>query len=57
MSACEEAVSYANKLHIDECESILIQKRITTVRITDSEIAEIKQNQDKTLGIRIINQK
>ena len=57
MSPCEEVVSYANKLHIDECESILIQKRITTVRITDSEIAEIKQNQDKMLGIRIINQK
>ncbi|MEE9565815.1 MAG: DNA gyrase modulator, partial [Nitrosopumilaceae archaeon] len=57
MSACEAALTRAKNLDIDECEAIFVQKKIFTVRITDSEIAEIKQNQDKNLGIRVINQK
>ncbi|MEE8255274.1 MAG: DNA gyrase modulator, partial [Nitrosopumilaceae archaeon] len=57
MSACEAALTRAKNLHIDECEAIFVQKKIFTVRITDSEIAEIKQNQDRNLGIRVINQK
>jgi PmbA protein len=57
LSACDRALSHAKNLHIDECEAVFVQKKITTVRITDSEIAEIKQNSDKNLGIRIINQK
>jgi PmbA protein len=57
MSACERALTHAKNLKIDECESIFSQRKIITVRITDSEIAEIKQNQEKSLGIRVINQK
>lgn len=57
MSACDRALSHAKNLHIDECEAVFVQKKIITVRITDSEIVEIKQNSDKNLGIRIINQK
>lgn len=57
MSACDRALSHAKNLHIEECEAIFVQKKIITVRITDSEIAEIKQNYDKNLGVRVINQK
>ncbi len=57
MSACEKALTHAKNLKIDECESIFSQRKIITVRITDSEIAEIKQNLEKSLGIRVINQK
>jgi PmbA protein len=51
------ALDFAKKLHIDECEAVRVKKRILTVRITDSSIAEIKQNQDEYLGIRIIHGK
>jgi len=57
LSACEAALVHAKNLHIDECEAVFVQRKIITVRITDSEIAEIKQNNDKNLGVRIINQK
>ncbi len=42
---------------MDECEAISIQKNITTVRITDSEIAEIKHNQEDSVAVRIIHEK
>ena len=57
MSALEKALNQSRKLDIDECEAVKIQKKITTVRITDSEIAEIKQNFDENYGIRLVNQK
>jgi len=57
LSACEAALAHAINLHIDECEAVFVKKKIITVRITDSEIAEIKQNEDSNLGVRIINQK
>ena len=57
MSALEKAITYANKIGIDECEIVKIKKNITTVRITDSEIVEIKQNFDQNYGIRLIHQK
>ena len=57
MSACEKALTHAKNLKIDECESVFSQRKIITVRITDSEIAEIKQNQENSLGIRVIHQK
>ena len=57
MSVCETVLAHAKKLKVDECESIFSQRKIITVRITDSEIAEIKQNHEKTLGIRVIHQK
>lgn len=42
---------------MDECEVISIQKKITTVRITDSEIAEIKKNQEESVAVRVIHEK
>ncbi|MCV0400360.1 MAG: TldD/PmbA family protein [Nitrosopumilus sp.] len=57
MSALEKALSYSKKIGIDECDIINVKKKITTVRITDSEIAEIKQNFDEGFGIRLIHDK
>ena len=57
MSALEKALTHSNNIGIDECEVVVVKKNITTVRITDSEIVEIKQNFDKNYGVRIIHQK
>lgn len=57
MSICDEVISFASKSGADECESILCTKKIITIRITDSEIAEIKENYDKSIGIRLIKDK
>ena len=57
MSALEKAVQHSKKKQIDECEIVSVKKNITTIRITDSEIAEIKQNFDQSFGIRIIHDK
>ena len=57
MSALEKALQHSKKKQIDECEIISVKKNITTIRITDSEIAEIKQNFDESFGIRIIHDK
>lgn len=56
MTVCEDIVSYAKNL-VDECEAILCTKKILTVRITDSEIAEIKENFAKSVGVRLIHDK
>lgn len=57
MSALEKALQHSKKKQIDECEIVSVKKNITTIRITDSEIAEIKQNFDESFGIRIIHNK
>jgi len=57
LSACDAALSKAKALHIDEYEAFFAERKIITVRITDSEIAEVKQNQEKSLAVRIIHQK
>jgi PmbA protein len=57
LSVCSDAVSFAQKLGADECESVFCTKKIITIRITDSEIAEIKENHERTVGIRIIKDK
>jgi PmbA protein len=57
LSVCNDAIAYARKINVDECESVLCSKKIITVRITDSEIAEIKESDEKSLGIRIIHKK
>lgn len=57
MSAFEKASKYSRKLNLDECEIISTLRKITTVRITDSEIFELKQNFEKSYGIRIVNDK
>jgi PmbA protein len=57
LSVCDDVISCAKKLGIDECESVVCARKIITVRITDSEIAEIKENYEKSLGIRLIHGK
>ena len=57
MSNCESILRKATRLRVDECEVVYVKKKITTVRITDSEIAEIKQNDDQEVGIRVIHEK
>ncbi len=57
MSAFDKASRYSKKFEIDECEIVFIKKKITTVRITDSEIVEVKQNFDKSFGVRLIQGK
>ena len=57
MSALEKALTHSKNIGIDECEVVVVKKNITTVRITDSEIVEIKQNFDENYGIRLIHQK
>ncbi|HET6458639.1 MAG TPA: TldD/PmbA family protein [Nitrosopumilaceae archaeon] len=42
---------------MDECEAFFVEKKITTVRITDSEIAELKQNQERGVAVRVIHEK
>ncbi len=57
MSYCDDILAKSRALHLDECEIVSIQKKITTVRITDSDIAEIKQNQEESVAVRIIDEK
>ena len=57
MSALEKAIIHSKKIGIDECEVVVVKKNIITVRITDSEIIEIKQNFDENYGIRLIHSK
>ncbi|MDE1765015.1 MAG: TldD/PmbA family protein [Thaumarchaeota archaeon] len=57
MPNCEQILRKASALHIDECEAVYVKKKITTVRITDSEIAEIKRNYEQGLGVRLIHEK
>ena len=57
MSALEKALSHSKKIGIDECDVIKVKKKITTVRITDSGIVELKQNFDESFGIRLIQDK
>ena len=56
MSVCDELVSFAQKIS-DECESVFCAKKIITIRITDSEIAEIKENHESSVGVRIVKDK
>ena len=57
MSALDKALNHSKNIGINECEIVVVKKKIITVRITDSEIAEIKQNFDEDYGIRLIHDK
>lgn len=57
MSICTDIVSRAKNSRLDECEAVFCAKKIITVRITDSEIAEIKENHEKSVSVRIVNEK
>lgn len=57
MTALEKALNHSKKNGVDECEIVEVKKKVTTVRITDSDIAEVKQNYDKSYGVRLIHDK
>jgi len=57
LSALDKALNHSKNIGINECEIVAVKKKIITVRITDSEIAEIKQNFDEDYGIRLIHDK
>lgn len=57
MSYCHDILKRSRELHLDECEVVFVRKNIITVRITDSEIAEIKHNREESTAIRIIDEK
>ena len=54
MSICNDVIAQSLHRGADECESVFCAKRTITVRITDSEISEIKESYDKSIGIRLI---
>jgi len=57
LSALDKALNHSKNVGVKECEIVFVKKKIITVRITDSEIAEIKQNFDENYGIRLIHDK
>lgn len=57
MTALDKALNHSEKNRIDECEIVEVKKKVTTVRITDSDITEVKQNYDKSYGVRLIHDK
>jgi PmbA protein len=57
MTACDRAIDYAKTKEIDECEAVSVKRRVVTVRITDSQIAETKESFEESLGIRLIHDK
>ncbi len=57
MSALDKALNHSKNIGINECEIVVVKKKIITIRITDSEISEIKQNFDEDYGIRLIHDK
>lgn len=57
MSVCGDVISVAQRRGADECESVFCAKKTITIRITDSEIAEIKENYEKSIGIRLVKGK
>jgi len=57
LSALDKALNHSKNIGINECEIVVVKKKIITVRITDSEIAEIKQNFGEDYGIRLIHDK
>jgi PmbA protein len=57
LSALDKALNHSKNIGINECEIVIVKKKIITIRITDSEIAEIKQNFSEDYGIRLIHDK
>jgi len=53
----DNILRYAASVGADECELVRTRRRVTTIRITDSGVAEAKQNISTEYGIRIISEK
>ena len=52
----DQVLAHSKNIGADECELIHTVRTITTVRITDSSIAEVKQGTDDRYGVRLIHQ-
>ena len=57
MSALEKALTQSKKFGFDEFEIISVKKKITTIRITDSIVAEVKENSNENYGVRAFQDK
>ena len=57
MSALDKALMQSKKFGFDEFEIISVKKKITTIRITDSIVAEIKENFNENYGVRAFQDK
>ncbi len=57
MSYCQDILHTAKGLGISEAEAVYSKKKITTIRITDSEIAEIKEIFDQGISARLVQDK
>lgn len=57
MSVCDDIISLSKKEGADECEAVACKKRTITIRITDSEIAEIKEGVESAAGVRLVREK
>jgi len=57
LPVCDDIVEYSKKAGTDECEATSCSKRTITVRITDSEIAEVKENEEQSVGVRLVRGK
>ncbi|MCY4490403.1 MAG: TldD/PmbA family protein [Thaumarchaeota archaeon] len=57
MSSFEGSIEYFGNRGFDECEITKVTKDIVTIRITDSNVAEIKHNFEENFGVRIIHRK
>ena len=55
MSVLDGVLDDSKRHRIDECEVTAVSKKTITVRITDSEIAELKEGVGRYFGVRIIN--
>lgn len=56
MTILEDALARSRNAGIDECELVRAVRNVTTIRITDSAVAEVKQGIDDRYGIRLIHQ-
>ncbi|CDI05350.1 TldD/PmbA family protein [Candidatus Nitrosotenuis uzonensis] len=57
MSVCDDIIARSRHLKVDECEAVMCSKRAITVRITDSEITEIKEGLYNVACVRLIHEK
>lgn len=57
MSICDDVIAHSKSHGADECEAVFCSKKTITIRITDSEIAEIKENNDRSIGVRLVHSK
>lgn len=57
MAICDDIIARSKGLGVDECEAVLCSKKVITIRITDSDIAEVKEGHHQVAGVRLIHAK